>query len=119
MKRVTSALIMILSMASLNTQAAGSAHHSGQASKHTALAASEGVASTAKVASVALVTPVIVAGGVSLVAGSVVAEAGDALSDGLKSSHASSHHHHHQHTLIITEHTITADPAPSQVINKK
>ncbi|MDO6693626.1 hypothetical protein Q4574_10045 [Aliiglaciecola sp. 3_MG-2023] len=119
MKALTTALIIILSTSSLNALAEGSVHHSGQASKHTALAASEGLASTAKVASVVMVTPVIVAGSVSLVAGSAVVEAGDALSDGLMSSHSASHEHHHQQTLIITEHTITADPAPNQVIKRQ
>jgi hypothetical protein len=56
-----------------------------------------------------------VAVGASVVAGSVIVEVGEEISDSVKASHASSHTHHH--TLIITERTITADPAPNKVIN--
>ncbi|MAD16417.1 MAG: hypothetical protein CL579_10120 [Alteromonadaceae bacterium] len=92
--------------------AAGSVQHSAQASKHSALAITEGVASTA---SVAVAAPLIVAGGVSLVTGSVIVEA----TDSIKSSH-SSHSHAHKNTqvapLVISDATVTVDPAPNQVI---
>ena len=95
--------------------AAGSVQHSAQASKHSALAITEGVASTASVASVAVAAPLIVAGGVSLVTGSVIVEA----TDSIKSSH-SSHSHAHKNTqvaqLVISDATVTVDPAPNQVI---
>lgn len=105
-----------MSVYSINAFATESTYHSGQASKHSAIATSQGMASTAKVASAVMVAPVVAAAGVSLVAGSVISEAGDALLDSAKASHANSHHQHH--TLIVTELTITADPAPNQVINR-
>ncbi|MDC0602405.1 hypothetical protein OAP14_05175 [Aliiglaciecola sp.] len=114
MKRLTTAIILTLSLLSNVTFAQDSVHHSGQASKHSALAASEGLASTATVASAAIAVPVVVGVGASIVAGSVIAEVGDSISESARASHASSHTHHH--TLIITERTITADPAPNQAI---
>lgn len=115
MKRLTTALLLTLSLFSNVTLAKDSVHHSGQASKHSAIAGSQGLASTATVASAVVAVPVVMAVGASLVAGSVIVEVGDAISDSVKASHASSHTHHH--TLIITERTITADPAPNKVIN--
>jgi hypothetical protein len=115
MKRLTTALLLTLSLLSNVTFAKDSVHHSGQASKHSAIAASQGLASTATVASAVFAVPAIVAVGASVVAGSVIVEVGEGISDSVKASHASSHTHHH--TLIITERTITADPAPNKVIN--
>ncbi|QHJ13041.1 hypothetical protein FX988_03299 [Paraglaciecola mesophila] len=95
--------------------AAGSVQHSAQASKHSALAVTEGVASTAKVASVAVAAPLIVTGGISLVTGSVIAQAADSI----KSNHGS-HKHADKNTevepLVISDTTVTVDPAPNQVI---
>ncbi len=92
---------------------AGAVDHSVQASTHSGLAVSEGLASTAMVASAVVAVPVVVVAGSSLVAASVVVEAGDALADSARHSH--SHHHHHR-TLVITERTITAGPAPKVVM---
>ncbi|WP_232283253.1 hypothetical protein [Paraglaciecola sp. T6c] len=62
-----------------------------------------------------MATPLIVAGGVSLVTGSVIVEAADSI----KSSH-SSHSHADKNTqlepLVISDATVTVDPAPNQVI---
>jgi len=117
MKRLTLAILFSLTAITTGVQAEGSTYHSGQASKHTALAISEGAASTAKVASAAVAVPVVIVGGASLVAGSVLVEAGDSLAN--SAANSSKHHHTHVHkktTLIITEKTITADPAPDKVI---
>ena len=106
MKRVIPTILISLTTLAFNAHAEGASHHSGQASKHSVLASTHTLASTAEVASAVVATPLIVAGGVSLVAGSVVLEAG--------SSVAKSHAHHGP--LVITEKTVTADPAPNQVI---
>jgi hypothetical protein len=100
-----------LSVTGLNTHAAGSAHHSTQASKHTALAGSHGVASTAKVASAVVAAPLIVGGSVALVAGAASVKAGASIVDSANTSHS-----HKHRPLVITETTITADPAPDQII---
>lgn len=99
---------------------AGAVTHSVQASKHSGLALSEGVASTAMVASAVVAIPVVVVAGTSMVAASVVVEAADSLGNSVNASHR--HHTNHTHrthrrTLVITERTITADPAPRQVMN--
>ena len=99
-------LALTLTCTTITVHAEGSSHHSGQASKHSALALTQGVASTAKVASVAVAAPLILAGGVSLVTGSVITESGRKV--------ANSHAHHGP--LVISETTVTADPAPNQVI---
>lgn len=117
MKRFTTAMLLIMSMTTLQANAEGSSYHSGQASKHSALAASEGAASTAKVASAAVAVPVLVVGAASVVAGSAAVAVGDSIADSARRSHLHKHHHHHQ-TIVITERTITADPAPSKVIKK-
>ena len=106
MKLINSLLAFTLSCTTLAVHAEGSAHHSGQASKHSALALTKGLASTAKVASVAVAAPLIVVGGASLVTGSVIAYSGKKVA----SSHA------HRPPLVISETTVTADAAPNQVI---
>ncbi|WJG10813.1 hypothetical protein [Aliiglaciecola sp. LCG003] len=116
MRSSTVVLISLLSVFAINANAQDSGQHSGQASKHSALAASEGLASTAVVASAAVAVPVIVVAGTSAVAGSAVVAAGDSLDKSIKASHA--HEHQSQTTLVITERTITADPAPNQVIKQ-
>lgn len=110
MKLTTIALLFTLStvsVTSISAQAKGSAQHSGQASKHSVLAVGHGALSTAKVASAVVAIPVVVAGSVALTAGAAAASIVD----------ASSQHHRHDHgPLLITETTITADPAPNKVI---
>ena len=106
MKLINALLALTLSCSTIAAHAEGSVHHSGQASKHSTLALTKGVASTAKVASVAVAAPLIVAGGASLATGSAIAESGNKVAN----SHA------HRGPLVISETTVTADPAPNQVI---
>ena len=106
MKLVKTLLALSLSFSALAVHADDSVNHSGQASKHSALAVADGAVSTAKVASVAVAAPLVLAGGVSLVTGSAIAESGQKMT----SSHA------HQGPLVISDKTVTADPAPNQVI---
>lgn len=106
MKLINTLLALSLSFSTVAAHAEGSAYHSGQASKHSALAVADGAVSTAKVASVAVAAPLLVVGGASVVTGSVIAESGQKI----KSSHA------HQGPLVISDKTVTADPAPNQVI---
>ena len=104
MNKLISAIL--LSAFSFGVFAEGSTHHSGQASKHSVLAVTEGLAGSAKVGSAVVAVPVLSAGAVSLAAGSMVVEAGESI--------AESHANHGP--LVITERTITVDPAPDQVI---
>lgn len=106
MKIINTLLALTLSCSTLAVHADDSVGHSGQASKHSALAVADGAVSTAKVASVAVAAPLVVAGGVSVVTGSAIAESANKV----KSSHA------HQGPLVISDKTVTADPAPNQVI---
>jgi hypothetical protein len=97
---------------------AGAVTHSVEASKHSGLAMSEGLASTAMVASAVVAIPVVVVAGISMVAASVVVEAADSLGESVNNSHRRHHARHTYHQrLVITEKTITADPAPRQVMN--
>ena len=86
--------------------------HSGKASKHSVLAASEGLASTATVASAVVAAPIIVTGSVVLATGSVIAESADSIA---QSRHSHTSNTHHNGPLVITETIITADPAPNKV----
>ena len=92
--------------------------HSGKASKHSALAASEGLATTASVASAVVAVPVVLTGSV-VVAGSAVAES--AVNESARNLHQASHQSSvaHNQPLVITETIITADPAPNQVVTTK
>ena len=105
MKFIPTLLAVTLSCSTLAVHAGDSVHHSGQASKHSVLAVTDGAVSTAKVASVVVAAPLVV-GGASLVTGSAIAESGQKV----KGSHA------HQGPLVISDKTVTADPAPNQVI---
>ena len=98
--------VLILSTMSHVVWAEGSTYHSGQASKHSVLAVTEGLASTAAVGSAVVAVPVISVGAASVATGSMIAEAGESI--------AKSHANHGP--LVITERTITVDPAPDQVI---
>lgn len=102
MKKLTSlktSALLILSLTSSAVMADNSAQHTSKAVKHSALAVTHGVASTAKVASAVVAVPLIVAGSASLAAGTSIA--------------ASSVNHG---PLIITEKTITVDPAPKMIM---
>ena len=109
MKLTTIALLFTFSVSSLTVQAEGSVQHSGQASKHSVLALGHGALSTAKVASAVVAVPLVVAGSVALTAGAASVQAGVSNADSV------SNHNHHA-PLVITETTITADPAPNKVI---
>lgn len=92
-----------------------SINHSGKASKHSALAASEGLATTASVASAVAAAPVILTGSV-VVAGSAVVES--AIDESTHNIHRASHQSSvdNNKPLVITETIITADPAPNKVV---
>jgi hypothetical protein len=109
MRLTTIALVFTLTITSVTVQANDSTQHSGQASKHSVLAAGYGAASTAKVASAVVAVPLVVAGSMALTAGVASVHTGASIAD------ATSKHTHHG-PLIITETTITADPAPNKVI---
>jgi hypothetical protein len=109
MKLTTIALILTLSVSSIDLQAEGSVHHSGQASKHLVLAVGHGVVSNAKIASAVVAVPLVIVGSVAVVAGAASVQTGASI---LKT--ISTHKPHG--TLVITQTTITADPAPNKVI---
>ena len=96
--------ITFITMTLLTTQAcaADSTQHSGKAIKHSALAVGTSVVSTAKVASIAVAVPLVVAGSAGVVSITT----------------AESLHHKTQKAepMEITEITITADPAPNKVM---
>ena len=119
MKRLTLATLISFAAMTTNVYALGSIDHSVQASKHAALAVTEGVASTAMVASAVIAVPVIVVGAASVAVGNVVVKAGESMANA--AVHSSNHLHNHTpthktRTLVITQKTITADPAPDKVI---
>jgi hypothetical protein len=109
MKLTTIALVFTLSVTSVAAKAQDSIQHSGQASKHSVLAVGHGAVSTAKVASAVVAVPLVVAGSVALTAGAASIQTGASIANS-----ASKHTHHGP--LIITETTITADPAPNKII---
>ncbi|MFQ3197010.1 MAG: hypothetical protein ACJAUL_003508 [Paraglaciecola sp.] len=106
MRLINTVFFLCLSCSSLTLHAEGSVKHSAQAGKHSLLAITGGVVSTARVASVVVAAPLLAAGGASLVTGSAIAQSGHKI----KSSHA------HQGGLVISDTTVTADPAPNQII---
>ncbi|MEQ3640123.1 MAG: hypothetical protein ABNH03_10220 [Alteromonas sp.] len=118
--RSTLMLTALLSSALLThcALADDSINHSGKASKHSALAASEGLATTASVASAVVAVPVVLTGSV-VVAGSALTES--VVDESAHSLHRASHQSSvaHNQPLVITETIITADPAPNQVVTTK
>lgn len=84
--------------------AADSVQHSGKALKHSALASTHGVVTSAKVTSVAVAVPLIAVGSVG-VGSLALADSVDKKVDKLA-------------PIEITDKTITADPAPNQVMVK-
>lgn len=118
--RSTLMLTALLSSALLSHSAMAddSIDHSGKASKHSVLAASEGLATTASVASAVVAVPVVLTGSVA-VAGSAVVES--AVNESARNLHRASHQSSvaHDQPLVITETIITADPAPNQVVTTK
>lgn len=123
--RSTLMLTALLSSALLSHSAMAddSIDHSGKASKHSVLAASEGLATTASVASAVVAVPVVLTGSV-VVAGSAVVESAvneSAVNESARNLHRASHQSSvaHDQPLVITETIITADPAPNQVVTTK
>lgn len=113
MKTLSKLIITTLIPLSLTVSAEPSSHHASQASKHSALASSHGLASTAQVASGVVAVPLLAVGSVGVVASAAAEELIDAAS-----------HKHHIHTqkpvkLEITEVTITVDRSPADVMKKK
>lgn len=110
-------LTALLSSALLthSVMADDSIDHSAKASKHSALAASEGLATTASVASAVVAVPVILTGS-AVVAGSAVAES--VIGESSRSIHGASHQLSvdNNQPLVITQTIITADPAPNKVV---
>jgi hypothetical protein len=113
--RSTLMLTALLSSALLthSAMADDSFDHSGKASKHSALAASEGLATTASVASAVVAVPVVLTGSVVV--------AGSAVNESTRNLHQASHQSSvaSNQPLVITETIITADPAPNQVVTTK
>lgn len=83
-----------------------SVDHSGQASKHSALASIEASKVTASVASAAVAVPVLIVGGTAVSVAHVSHEA-------MKDLHQASEK---PKPLPITDKVITCDPSPNQVI---
>ena len=107
MKHFTTALISTFILTSNVVYAeSDSVHHSVQASKHSALASAHGVASIATTVSAIAAVPLIIAGGTSLMIGTVSMDAGVSAIKSVRNNKP----------LTITETTVTADPAPNQVI---
>lgn len=109
MKLTTIALVFTFSITSVAAQAEGSTQHSGQASKHSILAVGHGAISTAKVASAVVAVPLVVAGSVALSAGAASVQTGASIAN-----YTSRHKVHGP--LVITETTVTADPAPNKMV---
>jgi hypothetical protein len=107
-KFTTLALVFALSVTSIAAQAEGSIQHSGQASKHSVSAVGQAGVSTAKAASAVVAVPLVVVGSVALSVGVGSVHTVSSIAES-----TSSHHHHGP--LVITETTITADPAPNKV----
>ena len=118
MKFTNIALIFSLSISSVSVFAADSTQHSGKASKHSVLAVGHGAVSTTKVASAVVAVPIVAVGSVALVAGTASVHTGASVADSASHHNAKPHHHRKEshRPLVITETTITADPAPNQTI---
>ena len=131
-KKFINSIAVMLLAASLTTNAvaADSAQHTSKAGKHSALAVSHGAASTAKVAAAVVAVPVAVSGGAILGTGLVSAAAGsDKVGSQIATSGAATISaaaqtvqnikFEHKDELIISDITITADPAPATVMQQK
>ncbi|WP_182440169.1 hypothetical protein [Colwellia sp. RSH04] len=133
-KKFINSIAVMLLAASLTTNAvaADSAQHTSKAGKHSALAVSHGAASTAKVAAAVVAVPVAVSGGAMLGTGVVSAGAGsDKVGSQIATSGAATmsaaaqtvqsikFEHKDEDELIISDITITADPAPATVMQQK
>lgn len=123
--RSTLMLTALLSSALLTHSvfADDSINHSGKASKHSALAASEGLATTASVASAVVAVPVVLTGSVVMAGSALTESVVDESAHSLHRAnlHRASHQSSvaHNQPLVVTETIITADPAPNQVVTTK
>ena len=90
---------------SCGAMADDSIQHSGQASKHSVLAATESVQTTASVASAVSVAPVVLSVGVAVIA----ADSAHSVHHSIEKSNK---------PLPVTKRVNTADPAPNVVINQ-
>lgn len=97
----------------------GSVYHSGQASKHSALAIAHGVGSSAKVASAVIAIPIIASGTVSVAAGSASILAGNAIANSGAGASDKLSWDTHAGPIQVTEIIITSDPAPNVVLQKR
>ncbi|SFD14941.1 hypothetical protein [Pseudoalteromonas denitrificans] len=99
MKSLKTLFLFILSLTASSVMADNSAQHTSKASKHSVLAVTHGLASTAKIASATIAVPLVIVGSASLSVGTSIATS--AISHG---------------PLEITETTITKDPAPNMAM---
>ena len=122
MKTLSYASCIAILLISMTINAEPSSTHLGKASKHSALAASHGVAGSAQVASAVVAVPVLAVGSVALSAGAASVATAETLShasEHVAADHHNSHHQNHPHKKVeleITEITITADRSPQQVM---
>lgn len=124
---VKASLVLITSLLATPTFAADSTHHTSQAGKHSALAVSHGAKSTATVASAVVAVPVVVVGGAMLGTGVVSAAAGSekigstvavAGAVGISTAANAVNSIGKSDKLLISDVTVTADPAPQQAMQK-
>lgn len=111
LSKLVIATLMSHTMLSATVLADDSVTHSGKASKHSALASTHSLKTTATVGSAVVAAPIIITGASVLATGSVVE---DSLNDS-KRRQVHVHHHHHQ-TLEVTDTIITVDPAPNKAV---
>ena len=101
-------ILMLSAVICQNAFADDSVNHSGKASKHSVLASSGSLTTTASVASAVVAVPVIATGSVMVASGNALAE----------SAEDSKRRHREAHTaepIEITETINTVDPAPNKV----
>jgi len=118
MKTLSYITCFALGLASFSSFAEPSTEHSGKASKHSALAASHGVAGSGQVASAAVAVPLVVGGSLALSVGAASVEAGAELSK-VASSKTSHVKQTRSRALEVTEITITVDRSPAQAMQEK
>jgi len=97
----------------------GSVYHSGQASKHSALAVAHGLGSSAKVASAVIAIPIIAFGTVSLAAGGASIAMGNAIADSGTGAANKRYWGAQAGPIQVTELIITSDPAPDVVLQQR
>lgn len=111
MKTLTTLLTLILGVSSYSVKAAGASENGSEASKHSVLAVSHGVASTAQVASAVAVVPLAVVASVGEVSGKAANNLADFASGKPKKAT--------EQELEISEITITVQRSPKQAMADK